>query len=116
MSVNQSGTPFLPTYDGVTVEPARAGRDYRALGAVITPVRGDAPADPAVPADAVTAGASGLDPHISPAYAALQAPRVARERGLPVERVRALIEEHTAGFAGPAGVNVLELNRALDGR
>ena len=116
VSVNQTGTPFVATYQGVPVEPAVAGADYVAQGGVLTPVRGDAPARPAVPADAVTAGGSGLDPHISPAYAALQAPRVARERGLPVERVRALIEEHTAGFAGPAGVNVLELNRALDGR
>ncbi|GGN65635.1 potassium-transporting ATPase KdpC subunit [Actinoplanes lobatus] len=112
VSVNQTGTPFLATYHGVAVEPAENGTDYRALGAVITPIRGDAPADPVVPADAVTASGSGLDPHISPAYAALQAPRVARERGLPEARVRELIAEHTTGRA----VNVLELNMALDGR
>ncbi|UQU64620.1 potassium-transporting ATPase subunit C [Couchioplanes caeruleus] len=119
VSVNQTGTPFLATYEGVTVEPARTGEDYRALGAVITPIRGDAPADPVVPADAVTASASGLDPHISPAYAKLQAPRIARERGLSEDRVQELIEDHTdgraLGFLGEPAVNVLELNLALDG-
>jgi K+-transporting ATPase ATPase C chain len=120
VSVNQTGTPFRPTYDGVRVEPARAGEDYRALGGVITPIRGGAPAHPAVPADAVTASASGLDPAISPAYAALQVPRVARERGLPEAAVRALVREHTAGralgFLGEPAVQVLALNLALDGR
>ena len=71
-----------------------------------------------VPADAVTRSGSGLDPHISPANAALQADRVARARGLPPERIRALIEQHTAapdwGVFGEARVNVLLLNRALD--
>ena len=118
VSVNQTGTPFLASYEGVTVEPAKNGEDYRALGGVITPIRGDAPAEPVVPADAVTAGASGLDPDISPAYADLQAPRIARERGLPLDRVRELITEHTddraLGFLGEPGVDVLELNLALD--
>ena len=72
-----------------------------------------------VPADAVTASASGLDPHISPANAGLQAPRVARVRGLSTARVRALIKQYTdtpsLGFLGDPGVNVLELNLALDG-
>jgi potassium-transporting ATPase KdpC subunit len=117
VSVNQTGSPFLATYQGVPVESALAGEDYRAQGGVLTPVRGDAPAKPAVPADAVTASGSGLDPHISPAYAALQAPRVARERGLPVERVRDLIERHTSGgLLGEPVVDVLGLNLALDGR
>jgi K+-transporting ATPase ATPase C chain len=73
-----------------------------------------------VPADAVTASASGLDPDISPAYAELQAPRVARERGLTEDQVRTLIKDHTdgraLGFLGEPAVNVLELNLALDGR
>jgi K+-transporting ATPase ATPase C chain len=74
--------------------------------------------DQEVPADAVTASGSGLDPHISPANAGLQAGRVAKARNLPLERVRALIEAHTdqpdLGIFGDAGVNVLKLNLALD--
>jgi K+-transporting ATPase ATPase C chain len=119
VSVNQTGTPFLATYDGVAVEPAKPGEDYQALGGVMTPIRGDAPAKPVVPADAVTASGSGLDPDISPAYADLQAPRIARERGLSLDRVHQLIKEYTddraLGFLGEPGVNVLELNLALDG-
>lgn len=71
-----------------------------------------------VPADAVTASASGLDPHISPANAALQAARVARARALPPEKVGALIASNTDnaafGLLGEDGVNVLKLNLALD--
>jgi len=71
-----------------------------------------------VPADAVTASASGLDPHISVRNAGLQAPRVAKSRNLSVEHVRKLIEVHTERpslrLFGEAGVNVLKLNLALD--
>jgi K+-transporting ATPase ATPase C chain len=71
-----------------------------------------------IPADAVVTSGSGIDPHISPAYAALQVPRVAQERGLSVARVQELVDEHTdgrfLGFFGEPGVNVLELNLALD--
>jgi K+-transporting ATPase ATPase C chain len=72
----------------------------------------------AIPVDAVTTSASGIDPHISPAYAQLQARRVAEVRGLPLETVQRLVDESTAGrslgFFGEPGVNVLELNIALD--
>jgi len=74
--------------------------------------------DTPVPVDAVTASASGLDPHISVANARTQAPRVAQERGLDVDDVLDLIDENTdtrqLGFLGEDGVNVLELNLALD--
>lgn len=75
-------------------------------------------ANVAVPADAVTASGSGLDPDISLANAQLQLPRVAAQRGLPVAAVERLLREHTAprtfGLLGAARVNVLQLNLALD--
>lgn len=66
-----------------------------------------------VPQDAVTASASGLDPHISPEYAALQVPRVARASGLSVEKVRELVASATQGTFTTT-VNVTALNRAID--
>ncbi len=72
----------------------------------------------AVPADAVTASGSGLDPHISLANARLQAPRVAKVRGLKLEHVTELMQQNTddrsLGILGEPGVNVLKLNLALD--
>jgi K+-transporting ATPase ATPase C chain len=76
------------------------------------------PAGTLIPGDAVTASASGLDPHISLKNAALQAPRIAKERGLGIEVVRQLVVKATdgrsLGFLGEPGVNVLKLNIALD--
>jgi K+-transporting ATPase ATPase C chain len=73
----------------------------------------------AVPADAVTASGSGVDPHISPAYADLQVPRVARVTGLPETQVRELVADATdgrvLGFLGEPGVNVTRLNLAIAG-
>lgn len=73
-----------------------------------------------VPADAVTASGSGLDPHISVAYALLQVPRVADARGVPEQEVRDLVESRIQGrdlgFLGEERINVAELNLALDDR
>jgi potassium-transporting ATPase KdpC subunit len=76
------------------------------------------PEDVSVPADAVTASGSGLDPQITEANADLQAARVAKARNLPLEKVQSLVQDHLQhrplGFLGDPGVNVLELNLALD--
>ncbi|WP_059017073.1 potassium-transporting ATPase subunit C [Mycobacterium sp. M26] len=120
ISVNEpcdtTARPFLDTYEGVRVQCAKAGEDYAA--GQIVPIRGAAPADPAVPADAVTASGSGLDPNISPAYAQLQVNRVAKVRGVSAEAVRTLVAQYTEGrtlgFFGEPRVNVVQLNIALD--
>ena len=120
VSVNEPcdtvSTPFVDTYEGVRVQCAKFGEDYSA--GQIVPIRGAAPADSAVPADAVTASASGLDPHISPAYADLQINRVAKARGVSPDQIRAVVDEHedgrTLGILGEPRVNVLELNLDLD--
>jgi K+-transporting ATPase ATPase C chain len=108
--------PFLATYEGVRVECAKYGEDY-SIGQIV-PIHGAASADPQVPADAVTASGSGLDPNISPAYADLQIARVATARGISAEQVRAVVAAHTdgraLGFIGEPTVNVLGVNLALD--
>jgi K+-transporting ATPase ATPase C chain len=84
----------------------------------LTSREGVSPGD--VPSEMVTASGGGMDPHIPPAAAELQAARVASARGVEIGRVRALIVAHTEppafGFLGRARVNVLELNLALDAR
>lgn len=120
VSVNQpcatTKVPFLATYEGVRVECATDGADYTA-GQIVA-IRGAAPADPQVPADAITASGSGLDPDISADYADLQVDRVAKARHLSADEVRALVRDNTKGrvlgFMGEPRVNVLQLNLALD--
>ena len=106
------GDPFAPG-DPTAAMPSNQGPSSEVLaGFVDAQVTADR-----VPVDAVTGSGSGIDPHISPAYAALQVPRVAREAGLGEDRVRELVAEHTEGrqlgFLGAERVNVPELNVAL---
>ena len=109
-AANSSGSNLGPTSQKLRDSIAQNVADYRSQNSLET----NAP----VPADAVTGSGSGLDPHISPENAALQAPRVAKTRGIAVEKVRELIRQHTDsadfGFLGEPGVNVLTLNLALD--
>jgi potassium-transporting ATPase KdpC subunit len=111
-------------YNGASSGASNQGARNPALAdAVKDRIRALQDADPdnkaPVPVDLVTASGSGLDPHISVAAAAYQAPRVARVRGIAADRVMAVVNEHTNGRAlgvlGEPRVNVLELNLALDG-
>ena len=109
-AANSSGTNLGPTSQKLADSIKAAVAAYRAANGLA--------ADAAVPADAVTSSGSGLDPHISPANAFLQAARVAKARGLPLEKVQAMITANTdgrdLGALGEAGVNILALNVALD--
>jgi K+-transporting ATPase ATPase C chain len=109
-STSSGGSNLGPTSQKLHDSIAQNVSDYRSQNGLAT----NAP----VPADAVTASGSGLDPHISPENAELQAPRVAKARGLELSKVRALIAQYTdwadLGLFGESGVNVLELNLALD--
>jgi K+-transporting ATPase ATPase C chain len=108
-------------YDAANSGGSQLGPTNRKLiGAVAANVgaaRKENPGTP-VPVDLVTTSASGLDPHLTPAAAEFQVPRVARERGMSVDHVRRLVETNTdgrqLGFFGEPRVNVLELNLALD--
>ncbi|RCV55857.1 potassium-transporting ATPase subunit KdpC [Marinitenerispora sediminis] len=110
-------------YDGAASGASNLGPNSPELRALVEERRAAVAAEngvpeSAVPPDAVTASGSGLDPHVSPAYAAIQVDRVAQARGLSPAAVRALVAEHTTGRAlgvlGEPGVNVLELNLALE--
>jgi potassium-transporting ATPase KdpC subunit len=105
-----SGSNLGPTNDDLLASVEKRADAYREENRL--------DADAQVPVDAVTASASGLDPNISVANARLQAPRVAEERGLDLDTVTGLVDDHTSGrdvgFLGEKRVNVLELNLALD--
>jgi potassium-transporting ATPase KdpC subunit len=107
---SSSGSNLGPTSQKLRDAIAQNLADYRTQNGLAT----NAP----VPADAVSASGSGLDPHISSENARLQAERVAKARGLSIEKVRELIQQNIdpadLGILGDPGVNVLRLNLALD--
>lgn len=109
-AANSSGSNLGPTSQKLRDAIKERIAAYRTLNGL--------PADAEIPADAVTASGSGLDPHISAKNAELQAPRVAKARNLDVAKVQEFISAHTEkpdlGILGDAGVNVLKLNLALD--
>ena len=115
--------PSAAGYDGGASTGSNYGPKNADLAALIEERKAaiaalDGVAESEIPQDAYTASASGLDPHISEAYALLQVPRVARERGLPEQAVQKLVESmvegRVLGYLGEVRVNVLELNVALD--
>jgi K+-transporting ATPase ATPase C chain len=122
------GRPSAIDYDASTSSGSNLGPTSQALADAIGEraqaiLELEGPYNPGltiadIPVDLLTASASGLDPHISVEAAELQAPRIAEVRGLSLEQVRALIDDHTEGralgFLGQERVNVLELNLALE--
>jgi K+-transporting ATPase ATPase C chain len=109
-AMNSGGSNLGPSSSNLVATVAQRIADYRSQNKLET--------NAVVPADAVTASGSGLDPHISLRNAELQVPRVAKARGLIVERVMELVRASTEapdlGLLGEARVNVLTLNLALD--
>ena len=109
-AASSSGSNLGPTSQKLMDAVKQRADSYRAENGLA--------ADALVPGDAVTASGSGLDPHISPRNAELQAARVARERGLDLDAVKAAIAKATDGRSlavfGEPGVNVLKLNISLD--
>jgi K+-transporting ATPase ATPase C chain len=107
---SSGGSNLGPTSSNLVATITQRIADYRTQNGMN--------ATDSVPADAVTASGSGLDPHISLQNAELQAPRVARTRGLDVNKIRILIKQNTdpsnLGFLGEPGVNVLTLNLSSD--
>jgi len=109
-ATSSGGSNLGPTSSNLVTAITQRIADYRTQNGMNT--------NALVPADAVTASGSGLDPHISLRNAELQAPRVAKARNVSVEKVLELVRANTGpasfGFLGEPGVNVLELNLALD--
>jgi potassium-transporting ATPase KdpC subunit len=109
-ATSSSGSNLGPTSSNLVANIAQNLANYRAENNLAT--------NAIVPADAVTASASGLDPHISPANAEIQVPRVAQARGLSGKQLRELVQQNTngrdLGFFGEPRVNVMTLNFALD--
>jgi K+-transporting ATPase ATPase C chain len=109
-ATSSGGSNLGPTSSNLVTTITQRIADYRTANGLAT--------NTLVPADAVTASGSGLDPHISLRNAELQAPRVAKARNVSVEQVLALVRANTdpasVGLLGEPGVNVLELNLALD--
>jgi potassium-transporting ATPase KdpC subunit len=109
-ATSSSGSNLGPTSSNLVVNITQNIANYRTENNLAT----DAP----VPADAVTESASGLDPHISPANAEIQIPRVAKARGISEEKLRELVKQNTRGrdlgILGEPRVNVMMLNFALD--
>ena len=109
-AANSSGSNLGPTSQKLMDLVKQRAETYR--------LENNLPANALVPGDAVTASGSGLDPHISTKNAALQSPRVAKERGLSVDAVKEAVAKATdgrsLGIFGEPGVNVLKLNIALD--
>lgn len=109
-AANSGGTNLAVTSKKLRDDATALAAAYRADNGI--------PAEVAIPADAVTRSASGLDPDISPDNARLQVARIARARGVAVERVARVIAEHVRGrdlgLFGEPGVGVLETNLALD--
>jgi K+-transporting ATPase ATPase C chain len=109
-ATSSSGSNLGPTSTNLFAAVAQRISDYRSENNLAT--------NTPVPADAVTASASGLDPHISEANAELQIPRVAKARGISEDRVRALVKQNTSGrdlgVFGEPRVNVMTLNFSLD--
>jgi K+-transporting ATPase ATPase C chain len=112
-ATSSGGSNLGPTSSNLVANITQNIASYRAENGLAIP-QGETP----VPADAVTASGSGLDPDISPANAELQIPRVARARGFSVDRVRELVKQNThgrdLGVSGEPRVNVMTLNFALD--
>lgn len=114
-----AGTGYDPTSSGGTNLGPTNKKLIDAVKAAVDEAHKENPNAP-VPIDLVTSSASGLDPHISPAAAEFQVPRVARERGVSETDLRSVVAAHTTGrqwgFFGEPVVNVLETNLALDGQ